>query len=104
MTKDELKQHILQMIERVYCKKYIGKIFIHKLQPVGYTVSLGMNNNDKPIVISAELDDQPFLKFFEEELRHRGLNLVKYFLGVKSYPNNCSNNINKSCKCNETAQ
>jgi len=41
------------MIEEIYKKKYIGKLFIKRLEPMGLTVILGMNNVDKPITISA---------------------------------------------------
>lgn len=102
MTIDEIKYSILDIIEQVYQRKYIGKLYIARLDPIGLQVKFGMNNVDKPIVISAQLNDVDFLKFLKEELRSRGLNTVKYFLGVKSYPDNCNNPINKSCTCNET--
>lgn len=97
MTIEELKDSILQLIEQIYQKKYIGKLWITRLDPIGLQVKLGMNNVDKPIVISAQLEDQDFLNFFKEELRSRGLNTIKYFLGVKSYPDQNNNNF---CRCN----
>ena len=101
MTIEEIKCTILQIIEQVYHKKYIGKLEVTRLEPIGLQVKFGMNNVDKPLVISAQLEDEDFLKFLREELRSRGLNTVKYFLGVKTYPDNCNSPINKSCKCNE---
>lgn len=101
MTIQEIEYSILKMIEEVYQKKYIGKLFITRLDPIGLQVKFGMNNVDKPLVISAQLNDVDFLKFLRNELRERGLNTVKYFIGVKSYPDNCNGPINKSCKCNE---
>ena len=94
MTLDEIKYSILEIIEQVYQKKYIGKLYITRLDPIGLQVKLGMNNVDKPIVISAQLNDVDFLKFFREDIRTRGLNTIQYFLGVKSYPDNCNNPIN----------
>lgn len=91
MTIEEIKESILCIIEQVYQKKYVGKLYVTRLDPIGLQVKFGMNNVDKPIVISAELSDVDFLKFLREELRSRGLNTIKYFLGVKSYPDNCSN-------------
>lgn len=102
MSIKEIENAILQTIEEVYNKKYIGKLFITRLDPIGLSVKFGMNNVDKPIVISAQLDDVSYLKFLRQELRDRGLHTVQYFLGVKSYPDNCNNPINKSCACNET--
>lgn len=101
MTIDEIKCAILQMIEDIYKKRYIGKLAIKRLEPQGLMVILGMNNMEKPITISAQLDDVSFLKFFRKELHDRGLNTVLYFEGVKSYPDNCNNTRTRSCKCNE---
>lgn len=96
MTIEEIKIQICKIIEQVYQKKYIGKLFITRIEPIGIQVKLGMNNVDKPIVITAQLGDEDFLKFFKEEIRLRGLNTVKYFLGVKTYPDNCNYPINKT--------
>lgn len=96
MTHEELKQIILCLIEKHYKKKYIGKLKIIDLNPIGYQVKFGLNNVDKPLVISAELDDKSFIKFMEHEIIDRGMDLVKYFMGVKSYPDQC-NNKNKLC-------
>lgn len=92
------------MIEEIYKKKYIGKLFIKRLEPMGLTVILGMNNVEKPITISAQLNDVDFLKFFRKELHDRGLNTVLFFKGVKSYPDNCNNTRTRSCKCNEATK
>jgi hypothetical protein len=50
---DITKQVILDAIEEVYKKRYVGTLKITKLTPVGYNIRLGMNNDDKPINISA---------------------------------------------------
>lgn len=88
MIENDLKESILQLIEDLYQKKYIGHIKIKKLKPLGYTVWLGMNNDDKPIIISAELDKVRFLKFFKQELLDRHWDHIKYFIGIKNYPDN----------------
>ena len=86
MTNDELKQTILCLIEQLYNKKYIGKLWIKNLTPIGYQIKFGINNDDKPLVISAELPEDEFIKFMKNELRERRLDYVKYFIGVKTYP------------------
>ena len=97
MNEQECKNKILQLIEDIYNKKYIGKIKVTKY-PMGWGVWLGMNNNDKPINIIAELPDNKFLTFFREELLNRNWDTTRYFIGVKSYPDNgCP--INQKCGC-----
>ena len=97
MNEQECKNKILQLIEDIYNKKYIGKIKVTKY-PMGWGVWLGMNNNDKPIIIAAELSDKMFLKFFKKELLDRNWDLVQFFLGYKTYPDKgCP--IDSSCKC-----
>ena len=95
-----LKQKILDLIERIYCKKYIGTLEVNHINPIGVTVRFGLNNDEKPIYISAELSDDDFMIFIEKELHSRRLDIVKYFLGYKDYPYNC--NIDRRCiKCND---
>lgn len=45
-----------------------------------------MNNNDKPITICADLSDEKFIEYIKQELKSRSLNTIKYFMGVKTYP------------------
>lgn len=78
MTIEELEQVIRKYILDIYDKEYIGKIYIEKLDPIGYSVKLGMNVPNKPVTIYAELEDQKFLKFLREELKSRYFNLVHY--------------------------
>ena len=44
-----LKQKILELIERIYCKKYIGTLEVKHIKPIGVTVRFGLNNDEKPI-------------------------------------------------------
>ena len=65
---------------------------------MGYSVTFGLNNIDKPIVISAELNDDAFIKFIREELRSRHFNDIQWFIGEHNYPDNgCP--IKKGCAC-----
>lgn len=96
MTSEEqviqnIKQYILEQIKQLYKKEYTGKLWVSELNPIGYQIKFGMNNNDKPLVISAELECNQFLKFMRKELIDRRMDLVKYFIGVKTYPDQCQN-------------
>ena len=98
MNEQECKEALLSLIEQIYNKKYVGTIKVSRLQPIGWRVRLGMNNNDKPIIIAAELSDKMFLKFFKKELLDRNWDLVQFFLGYKTNPDKgCP--IDSSCKC-----
>lgn len=79
------EQQILDLFEKVYCKKYIGKLKIEELEH-GFRVTLGMGCPERPIVISADLPEKDFLSFFEQELHERHLNTSNYFVGERVYP------------------
>lgn len=80
---------ILKMIEQTYHKKYIGKFKIKKLDPFGYQVSFGLNNNEKPITIAAQVQDQEtFIKYLQQELRVSRFNEVQYFT-TNRYSESC---------------
>lgn len=71
----------LKMIEQTYHRKYIGKLKIKKLEPFGYQISFGLNNNEKPITIAAQIEDQEtFIKHLQQELRVSRFNEVQYFI------------------------
>lgn len=99
MTLEEIKQAILCTIEQQYKKMYLGSLIILKLEPIGYQVKFGLNNIDKPLVISAELPDTQFIKFMEKEIHDRRMDFVQYFEGYQTYPNSCCE-FDSSCACN----
>lgn len=100
MTPEELEQAILDTIQKVYFKKYVGKIKCVPIpNKIGWTVIMGLGHDEKPITISAELPDNKFLKFFEQELRDRDWNTVHWFTGYQILDDGCP--INKSCDCND---
>lgn len=68
---------LLQAIEDIYNKKYIGYINVKELNPIGFDVSFG--NPEKPTHISAELNEDKFIKYFVQELRDRHLYDSQYF-------------------------
>lgn len=61
---------VLNLIEELYCKRYVGRIEIEKL-PVGYSTKFWLDKNN-PTTISAEIDkEEDFLQFMREELKNR---------------------------------
>lgn len=100
MTLAEIKQAILDIITEVYDAKYVGQLEVKRIKPVGLTVSLGIMNNLKPMYISAELDDVTFLRYFKKELYDRNLDMVQFFKGGWSYPDDCIQ-IDTRCGCHE---
>lgn len=100
MTTQELEQVIREQLLDIYKAEYIGKIYIKKLDPIGYEIKLGMNTPECPDVIYAELEDNEFLKFLKEELKHRRSTVTFYGKLQKIMPPECGT-INRACTCND---
>ena len=86
---NDMEQAILDIIESKYKCKYTGHIKVTKLGKggKGFKVELDFDNLDKPIIqMSADLTAEDFLKFVEQELVSRQLQRVKFFRGIKIYP------------------
>ena len=99
-TDGKLRNEILALIQKIYCAKYIGTLEVYRIIPLGVIVRFGLNCNEKPIYIAAELPDDKFLKYMEKEIRLRRFDFVKYFLGYKEYPYNCPKD-RRCIKCHE---
>lgn len=76
MTITELEQVIQDCFLDIYHKKYIGRMLIQKLDPVGYCIKLGMDRPFQPTVIYAELEDKDFIKFLREDIKSRRFNMT----------------------------
>lgn len=100
MTEQELEQVIREYFRTIYNAEYTGKIKVKKLFPYGYEIQLGMNTPECPDTIYAELEDNKFLEFLKEELRHRRFNTIFYGKLNKTMAPEC-NIINKACSCND---
>lgn len=100
MTITELEQVIQEYFLDIYHKKYIGKLYIEKLNPVGYYIKFGMDRPFQPLVIYAELEDNKFLKFLKDELKSKRFNLIYYGQLNLTYPYDC-NPSNTSCSCHD---
>lgn len=103
MTVTEIEKAIEDLIERIYCAKYIKKLkvvetFLDNGEHLGYILKMGVNKPEKPFTIAMEGDCKQFLKFVESQLRFTGLDKIDYFEG---YSCDCPNNKgeNEECCC-----
>ncbi len=100
MTTIELEQVIRDYILSTYKKEYTDKMYIKKLDPVGYSIQLELGMRYKPITIYAELEDKEFLKFLKQELKDKRFNLIYY--GKLDLVNKYDcNPTNSPCGCND---
>ena len=86
---NRLEKAILDIIEKRYHKKYVGGIQVTKLGKgqEGYKLILDLGNPDKKMLqIAADLNEEDFLKYIEQELISRQLIKVQWFRGIKTYP------------------
>ena len=100
MTTLELEQVIRDYLLDIYKKKSTGKMYITKLNPVGYSIQLELSMRNKPITIYAELEDKAFLKFLKQELKDKRFNLIYYGKLDLINKYDC-NPINKPCNCHD---
>ena len=91
MTLSDLEQVILDIITKIYCKKYIRTIKIEETfdlftkEHLGYVLYLGLNKNDTPLSIASEGTDKQFTTFIEKELRSKQLDSSDYFEAIQLY-------------------
>lgn len=87
MTTQELEQAIRDSIEKLYKAKYVSRLIVKEIKDrdtvIGYTLTLDMNNRDKPIYMSREGTPEQFLAYIHEELRVRQLIRVDYYDGYQ---------------------
>ena len=84
---NKMEQAVLDIIEKRYKRKYVGGIKITKLGTgwAGYKLVLDLGNPDKRVIqISADLEEEDFLKYVEQELISRQLYKVQFFRGIKT--------------------
>ena len=86
MTHTELKQVILDYMKECQGVLFIGNIQIEDLEPIGYKVSINLDNSENPIIIMADLPDDKFVPFILEELRSRKLHRLEHFKLEKLCP------------------
>ena len=100
MTITELEQVIQDYFLDIYKKKYVGRLNIQKLNPVGYCIKFGMDRPFNPLVIYAELEDKEFLKFLRDELKTKRFNLIYYGELNLTHPYDCTPR-NTACSCHD---
>ena len=86
---NDMEKAILDILECKYKCTFTGHIKVTKLGKggTGYKVVFDFDNLDKPVLqLSADLNAEDFLKFVEQELVSRQLHRIKFFRGVKIYP------------------
>ena len=86
---NDMEKAILEILECKYKCTFTGHIKVTKLGKggTGYKVVFDFDNLDKPVLqLSADLNAEDFLKFVEQELVSRQLHRIKFFRGVKIYP------------------
>lgn len=94
-----MKEKILQMFRDLYCKEYTGKLKIEEI-PDGYTLVLYLNKDERPIRISAQGDEDSFLKFIREELRKCHFEMAEYYYGYQTYADpGCP--VDSKCSCHD---
>ena len=84
-----MEKAIFDIIRKKYKREYTGSIKVTKLGlgGTGYKAVIDLDNPDKPMIqIAADLNAEDFLKFVEQELVSRQLHRVKYYRGIKIYP------------------
>lgn len=97
---EELEQVIREYLENITKSKYLGKLKVTKVNPVGYQLSLGLNTPLQPIVIYAELEAEQFLEYVKEYLKAMNLGRIQYGkLNTTMLPE-CTT-INRACKCHD---
>lgn len=99
MTTTEIEQAILDIFRKRYKMEYTSKLKVKELPEGGYSATFAMNNIDKPLVISAQLEGEKFLKYMEQELLSKSLWTVEYFLGYQTLPEFCTETPEQK-KCN----
>lgn len=65
---------------------FIGKLEITDLDPIGYKVSINLDNSENPLIIMGEYSDEDFIPFIKEELRSRKLHKLEHFKLQKLCP------------------
>lgn len=94
MTTLDIEQAIRDLIKRIYCREYQGRLKVYETtykfpgeEPihVGYRMDLGLNKDEKPLSIACDGTAEEFIEFIENELKSRSLARTKYFTAIQLY-------------------
>lgn len=83
-------EQVKELIEKVYCKKYIGYIKLTPLKNMfdnifGYKLDLGMGCDDQPLQIAFDGTASEFMERLETRLRQDHLADETYSYGVRGF-------------------
>jgi hypothetical protein len=77
-----LERKIKELIECIYQCEFKGKVEV-KEYPDAYALRLSLNQDERPIFITYQCDENDFIKNIADELRKRRLSNTEYYTGVK---------------------
>lgn len=88
MTIEELEAAVLQIIREVYEHTYNKKLKVILLKDsndliYGYELRLSLNQEERPIIIFVEGNEDHFLNTITKELQERNLVDTKFYTGYK---------------------
>lgn len=83
-----MEEQVRQLIEQVYCLKYVGFLKVQELvnckkEHFGWKVQIGLHWDEKPIELAFDGDENQFFKSLEKQLRKMHLHTSDYFNGYR---------------------
>lgn len=79
-----LEEDILKIIEDEIGGKYIGKLQVNKDWDM-YELLLHMNQEQAPLHLGYQGDEEGFKEFIKEEMHYRKRNDVKFWKAIREY-------------------
>ena len=98
MTTQDIEIAIREIIRRVYCSEYCGKLSIEMISKCcksdccsesedccnyGFKISIYLNKDEYPLTLAFDGNLEEFLKFICKELKNRKLHYTKYYYGYQ---------------------
>lgn len=95
MTNEELEKEVICIMEKEYKSKFLGKVKIIR-KPSTITVAIGLHSLEQPLFLGGTLDEEGFLNYIKDTMKHHRLDIAEYFTGYKIDKEIC---IRTSCNC-----
>ena len=91
LSKKDIDTKLRQLIEELYGCCYLENITIDKLYPVGYKISMPLNNIERPFTFAIEAEGDYFYKYLRNVLIDSSLHRIDFVtIGKHS---DCPDNI-----------